>query len=170
MAVSVAITVMLCVKRRSPLSSDDDYLKKDSNKTGQLTINTKSSALASTGHHHHHHHHHNHNHSGMSGQSVIDTGSSGADSDMKMEIRTASSLSEHVHWDDLSEPPPPSTDPSLANNQIQQVVDSIYNYTNQPICSPSKVRNSLNSSAITSFERSRPELLSLTACRSYKHL
>ncbi|XP_015795128.1 irregular chiasm C-roughest protein [Tetranychus urticae] len=67
---------------------------------------------------------------------VVDTGSSGADSDLKVEIRTASSLSERGHWDDLNEPP--SVDPTITANQIQQVVDNIYNYTAQPLYSPSK--------------------------------
>jgi len=57
----------------------------------------------------------------------MDTGSSGADSDLKVDVRTSSSLSEQdgnsgQHWDGAS-------DRTVTHNEIAQVVENIYNYT-----------------------------------------
>jgi len=89
------------MKRKSTLDSDSyqNDLKKG-----------VSSGTTSAAKHHH---------------SVMDSGSSGADSDIKVEIRTASSLSQH--WDDTNEG---SSEPTI-NTEIAQVVENIYSYTNQ---------------------------------------
>ena len=109
LVVSVTIIVILCMKRKSNID-DDDYMS-DIKKVGATT--SSSSASATTKSHHH--------------SSVIDTGSSGADSDLKVEIRTASSLSEHPgqSWDENEA----GSDRTVTANEIAQVVENIYNYT-----------------------------------------
>ncbi|RWS31641.1 irregular chiasm C-roughest protein-like protein [Leptotrombidium deliense] len=115
--VSVTIIVILCMKRKSN-SDDCDYghdMKKEA-----VVSNTTSSSIGKLHSHH----------------SVMDTGSSGADSDLKVEIRTASSLSEHGQcWDDLNDM---SSERNLTANDIAQVVENIYNYTSEPIFQTNK--------------------------------
>lgn len=53
--------------------------------------------------------------------SVGDAGSSGTGSDMKAEIRTSSSMSERREW----------VDGGGVANEMAQVVENIYNYTQQ---------------------------------------
>ncbi len=105
--IASTIIIILCMKRKSALDSD----------SYQSDLKKGISSGTSTAKHHH---------------SVMDSGSSGADSDIKVEIRTASSLSQH--WDDTNEG---SSEPTV-NTEIAQVVENIYSYTNQsePIFPP----------------------------------
>lgn len=92
------------MKRKSNID-DDDYMS-DIKKVGATTSSSSGSKM-----------HH----------SVIDTGSSGAESDIKVEIRTSSSLSDHPgqSWDDNEV----DSDRTVTANEIAQVVENIYNYT-----------------------------------------
>ncbi|XP_054169290.1 irregular chiasm C-roughest protein-like [Oppia nitens] len=78
--IASTIIIILCLKRKNKFTDNDSYgndLKK-----GQVLTVGNSTALNGK--------HMNH--------SVMDSGSSGADSDIKVEVRTASSLSQH--WDE----------------------------------------------------------------------
>ena len=72
----------------------------------------------------------NSSHNGKHHHLSMDTGSSGADSDIKVEIRTTSSMSQH--W-------PDDTDQRCADSaintemaQMAQVVENIYSYSTNP--------------------------------------
>ncbi|RWS04821.1 irregular chiasm C-roughest protein-like protein, partial [Dinothrombium tinctorium] len=141
--VSVTIVVILCMKRKSHLD-ESDYVHEL--KKGAATTNTSS-----TGGKHSHH-------------SVMDTGSSGADSDLKVEIRTASSMSEHGQcWDDVNEA---ASERNITANEIAQVVENIYNYTNEPVFQPKENQN--NNGFIPYVDYSR-EYLSPPTSTSQTH-
>ena len=110
--VGITIISILCIRRRHPLDGSESYqsdLKKGSSISSTIKNNNSL-----------------HSH-------AMDTGSSGADSDIKVEIRTASSLSQQwddnglgvdgvgVHQNDLN---------NITANEIAQVVENIYSYTN----------------------------------------
>lgn len=125
--VSVTIIVILCTRRKS-LNSEADYMseiKKANNGGGSgvtsTTLTSSTGVIKSNNFH----------------SSGADTGSSGTDSDLKVELRTSSSLSENHGqcWED-------SSDRTVTANEIAQVVENIYNYTQQtqePVFPPNKV-------------------------------
>ncbi|XP_074605220.1 irregular chiasm C-roughest protein-like [Brevipalpus obovatus] len=187
LAISVTIIVILCMKHKSNFTDHGDYIgdmkKKSSKNTSSLPASINSVIKASSGlsvgnmvvgggtggnvgnvggggsviplNHHQHHQHHQVMHSG---QLVMDSVSSGADSDVKVEIRTASSLSEQAaHWDDLNDGTINESS-SVTANQIQQVVDNIYNYSSQPLYSPSKDLSINNGYIPTCYEYGRESL------------
>lgn len=130
--VCVTIFVILCMRKKSVLDGSDfmsDIIKKGSASTGTASIHSHSNGKGT-----HHHHHNQQNHFG---HMVGDNGSSGADSDVKVEIRTSSSLSEQREWivdptSDLAlQHHHQSQQRSVTANEIAQVVENIYNYTQQ---------------------------------------
>jgi hypothetical protein len=64
-----------------------------------------------------------------------DTGSSGAESDVKLEIRTSSSMSEQRDWVDVSNNLNNERN-AVTANEIAQVVENIYNYTQHQVQEP----------------------------------
>jgi len=130
--VCVTIFVILCMRKKSVLDGSDfmsDIVKKGSASTGTASIHSHSNGKGT-----HHHHHNQQNHFG---HMVGDNGSSGADSDVKVEIRTSSSLSEQREWivdptSDLAlQHHHQQEQRSVTANEIAQVVENIYNYTQQ---------------------------------------
>lgn len=85
--ISITIIAIICLKRKKSFADD---LKKNNVANGQLN-----------GHKGTHFH--------------TDSGSSGADSDLKAEIRTTSSMSQHYY-------------PETESNDGKQVVENIYSY------------------------------------------
>ena len=83
--ISMTIVAIICLKRKKGFTDD---LKK----------NTTPNQLNHNGKHFH-----------------TDSGSSGADSDLKAEIRTTSSMSQHYY-------------PDVESNDGKQVVENIYSY------------------------------------------
>jgi len=103
LVVSLTIIVILLMKRKHHLDGDDDD---DYCSSSDVKKPTTSKTL--------------------------DSGSSGADSDLKVDIRTSSSLSHeapplvgqsHYGWDDAAA--------AETHNEIARVVDNIYTYTRQ---------------------------------------
>lgn len=105
LVVSLAITAILCFKKKTVESGD--YMS--DMKSSEISKAAGRSAVAAHRYH-----------------SAADTGSSGADSDVKVEIRTSSSLSERQDWVEGG-----SCDRTVTANEIAQVVENIYNYSQQ---------------------------------------
>lgn len=105
LVVLLAITALLCFKKKTVDSAD--YMS--DMKNSEISKVSGRSVIAA-------HRYHN----------AMDTGSSGADSDVKVEIRTSSSLSERQDWVDGG-----SCDRTVTANEIAQVVENIYNYSQQ---------------------------------------
>lgn len=114
--VSITIVIMLCLRRKPNLG--DDY----QNELKNEVKNTNGANSTNT--------------SKQNGHVAIDSGSSGADSDIKVEIRTASSLSDRGHWDDLTDS---SRDRTMTTNGISGMIENIYNYASEPVFSTPKV-------------------------------
>ena len=106
--IGSTIVIILCLKRKKNFSDNTCY--ENDVKKGQVM--TTGSHLSANGKHH---------------NLAIDSGSSGADSDMKVEMRTASSMSQH--WPEDTDQR--CADPSL-NTDMAQVVENIYSYTTNP--------------------------------------
>lgn len=117
LVVSIAIAAILCFKKKSVDAAD--YMS--DMKNSEIMKVTGGPSLSHHQHQYHHPHHHHH--------SGVDSGSSGADSDVKLEIRTScSSLTEQQHaWLEGCT----ATDRSVTANEISQVVENIYNYSQQ---------------------------------------
>ncbi|CAG2167968.1 unnamed protein product [Oppiella nova] len=111
--IASTIIIILCLKRKNKFVDNESYgsdLKK-----GQVLANNTANGK----------HHHN----------VLDSGSSGADSDIKVEVRTASSLSQQ--WDENDHQ---TNEQTVHKDIASQVVENIYSYNNnpsQPIVFPS---------------------------------
>ena len=107
--VAVTIIVVLCMKRKDGFNGEmSDLEKPDCVSNGGSTPGVTHVSKV----------HHNHLHPG-------DTGSSGTGSDVKVEIRTSSSLSGQREWVDGNH------ERTVTANEIAQVVENIYNYTQQ---------------------------------------
>ena len=107
LVVSLAITALLCFKKKTVESGD--YMSDVKSSKSEISKVSGRSAVAAHRYH-----------------SAVDTGSSNADSDVKVEIRTSSSLSERQDWVEGG-----SCDRTVTANEMAQVVENIYNYSQQ---------------------------------------
>jgi hypothetical protein len=103
--VASTIIIILCLKHRT---NDNDSYQIDIKK-GVSSNGTTSSSSTKNLH------------------SVIDSHSSGAESDIKVELRTASSMSQN--WDTTEV----SSSDQTVSNELAKVVENIYSYTKDPI-------------------------------------
>jgi hypothetical protein len=102
--VASTIIIILCLKHRT---NDNDSYQLDIKK-GVSSSGTTSSTSKNL-------------------HSVIDSHSSGTESDIKVELRTASSMSQN--WDTTEV----SSSDQTVSNELAKVVENIYSYTKDPI-------------------------------------